>query len=157
MITVAVSITPPAMNSETNVITRLRSLNTENGMIGCSALRSTIRNATKNTTAAMPAPITHGSIQPRGGPCVNTSTAEVHASVASSAPVTSSLSRSWCVSASRVTATQMITMPIGTLIRNASRHETTVSAPPSTSPSTEPEACMAADTANARLRACPTA
>ena len=157
MITVAVSITPPAMNSETNVITRLRLSNTENGMIGCSAVRSTNRKATKNTTAATPAPITHGSIQPRGGPWVNTSTADVQASVASSAPVTSSLSRSWCVSASRVTATQMIRMPIGTLIRNASRHETTVSAPPSTRPSTEPDACMAADTANARLRAWPTA
>ncbi len=30
----------------------------------------------KNTTDAMPAPITHGSTQPRGGPCVNTSTAD---------------------------------------------------------------------------------
>ena len=157
MITVAVSITPPAMNSETNVITRLRLSNTENGTIGCSAVRSTIRNAMKNTTAATPAPITHGSIQPRGGPCVNTSTADVHASVASSAPVTSSFSRSCWVSASRVTATQMMRMPIGTLIRNASRHEMTVSAPPSTRPSTEPDACMAADTANARLRAWPTA
>jgi hypothetical protein len=67
------------------------------------------------------------------------------------------LSRSWFVSANRVTATQMMTMPIGTLIRNASRQDTTVSAPPSTSPSTEPDACMAAETANARLRACPTA
>ena len=50
-----------------------------------------------------------------------------------------------------------MTMPIGTLIRNASRQEITVSAPPSTSPSTEPTPCMAADTAIARLRACPTA
>ncbi len=153
MITVAVSITPPAMNNDTNVMTRLRLSNTENGTIGCSAVRSTSKKATRNTTAAMPAPITHGSTQPRGGPCVNTSTAEVQASVASDAPATSSFSRSWCVSASRVTATQMMRMPIGMLIRNASRHETTVSAPPSTRPSTEPEACMAADTANARLRA----
>ena len=53
----------------------------------------------------------------------------------------------------RVTAIQMMRMPIGMLIRNASRHETTVRAPPSTRPSTDPEACMAADTANARLRA----
>ncbi len=37
------------------------------------------------------------------------------------------------------------------------RHEMTVSAPPSTSPSTDPDACMAADTANAWLRAWPTA
>ena len=53
----------------------------------------------KNTAAATPAPITHGSIQPRGGPWVNTSTAAVQPSVASSAPVMSSLSRSWRVSA----------------------------------------------------------
>ena len=84
---------------------------------------------------------------------MNTSTADVHASVASAAPATSSFSRSWWVSANRVTATQMMAMPIGMLIRNASRHDTTVSAPPSTRPSTDPEACMAADTANARLRA----
>ena len=51
----------------------------------------------------------------------------------------------------------MITMPIGTLIRNASRQEMTVSAPPSTRPSTEPMPCIAADTASARLRAWPTA
>ena len=51
----------------------------------------------------------------------------------------------------------MMTMPIGTLIRNASRQEMTVSAPPSTRPSTEPRPCMAADTAIAWLRACPTA
>jgi len=111
----------------------------------------------KNTMAAMPAPITHGSIQPRAGPCVDTSTAAVQPSVASSAPVTSSLSRSCCVSANRITAIQMMTMPIGTLIRNASRQETTVRAPPSTRPSTDPDTCMAAETANARLRAWPTA
>ena len=46
-----------------------------------------------------------------------------------------------------------MTMPIGTLIRNASRQEITVNRPPSTSPSTEPMPCMAADTAIARLRA----
>jgi hypothetical protein len=68
MVTVAVSITPPAMNSEANVITRPLLSNTENGMIGCSAVRSTIRKAMRNTTVATPAPITHGSIQPRGGP-----------------------------------------------------------------------------------------
>jgi hypothetical protein len=51
----------------------------------------------------------------------------------------------------------MITMPIGTLIRNASRQEITVSRPPSTSPSTEPMPCIAADTAIALLRAVPTA
>ena len=48
----------------------------------------------KKTADAIPAPITHGSTQPRGGPCVNTSTAEVQPSVASMAPVTSSFSRS---------------------------------------------------------------
>ena len=36
------------------------------------------------------------------GAGVKTSTADVHPSVASSAPVTSSLSRSWCVSAIRI-------------------------------------------------------
>ena len=76
------------------VITRLRSLNTENGTSGFSAVRSANRNAMKNTTAATAAPITHGSIQPRGGPWVNTSTADVQPRVASSAPVMSSLSRS---------------------------------------------------------------
>ena len=105
----------------------------------------------------MAAPITHGSIQPRGGPWVNTSTAEVHPSVASSAPVTSSLSRSWWVSAIRITAITMMTIPIGTLIRNANRQEMTVSRPPSTRPSTEPMACIPADTAIAWFRACPTA
>ena len=77
-----------------NVITRLRLSNTENGTSGLSAVRSTSRKATKKTTAATPAPITHGSTQPRGGPWVNTSTADVQPSVASSAPVMSSLSRS---------------------------------------------------------------
>ena len=77
-----------------NVITRLRLSNTENGTSGFSAVRSTMRKATKNTTAATPAPITHGSTHARGGPCVNTSTAAVQPRVASSAPVTSSLSRS---------------------------------------------------------------
>jgi hypothetical protein len=43
----------------------------------------------------------------------------------------------------------MMTMPIGTLIRNASRQEMTVSRPPSTRPSTEPVACIPADTAMA--------
>ena len=41
----------------------------------------------------------------------------------------------------------MMTMPIGTLIRNANRQEITVSTPPSTRPSTDPMACIAADTA----------
>ena len=140
-----------------NVITRLRLSNTENGTSGFSAVRSTNRNATKKTIAAMAAPITHGSTQPRGGPWVKTSTADVHPRVASSAPVMSSLSRSWCVSAIRSTAMTMMTMPIGTLIRNASRQEMTVSSPPSTSPSTDPMACIPADTAMAWLRACPTA
>ena len=75
IITVSVSITPPARNSETNVITRLRLSNTENGTSGFSAVRSTSRNATKNTTAATPAPITHGSTQAARRPRVNTSTA----------------------------------------------------------------------------------
>ena len=75
-------------------MTRLRLSNTENGTSGLSAARSTNRKATKKTTEAMAAPITQGSTQPRGGPWVNTSTADVHPSVASSAPVTSSLSRS---------------------------------------------------------------
>ena len=88
------SITPPARNSDTNVITRLVLSNTANGTRGLSALRSTNRNATKNTTTATDAPITHGSTQPRGGPWVKTSTAAVQASVASSAPLMSSLSRS---------------------------------------------------------------
>ena len=136
-----------------NVATRLRLSNTDSGTMGWSAVRSTTRKPTKNSAEAMPAPITNGSPQPRGGPCVNSSTAEVQPRVASSAPVTSSLSRSWWVSASRITAMAMITMPIGTLMRNASRHDTTVSAPPRTRPSTEPVACIAADTASARLRA----
>ena len=51
----------------------------------------------------------------------------------------------------------MMTIPIGRLIRKANRHDTTVSAPPSTRPSTEPTPCMAADIAIARLRAWPTA
>ena len=80
---------------------------------------------------------------------MNTSTADVQPSVASSAPEMSSLSRSCRVSLIRSTATMMITKPIGTLMRNASRHEITVSAPPSTSPSTEPSPCMAAETASA--------
>ena len=88
---------------------------------------------------------------------MNTSTAVVQASVASSAPVTSSRSRSRWVSRSWVSAIAMMTMPIGTLIKNASRHEITVNAPPSTNPSTDPTPCIAADTAMAWLRACPTA
>jgi hypothetical protein len=51
----------------------------------------------------------------------------------------------------------MITMPIGTLMRNARRHEMTVSRPPSTRPITDPMACMPADTAIAWFLACPTA
>ena len=67
------------------------------------------------------------------------------------------MSRSRSVSVTRATATAMMAMPIGMLIRNASRHETTVKAPPSTSPSTEPIPCMAAETAIAWFRARPTA
>ncbi len=48
----------------------------------------------KKIAEATPAPITQGSTQPRGGPWVNTNTADVHPRVASSAPVMSSLSRS---------------------------------------------------------------
>ena len=140
-----------------SVITRLRSLNTENGTSGFSALRSANRNETKKTTAAMAAPTTQGSSQPRGGPWVKTSTADVQPNVARSAPVTSSLRRSWWVSPIRNQAITMMTTPIGTFIRKASRQEMTVSRPPSTKPSTEPVACMPADTAMAWLRACPTA
>ena len=140
-----------------NVITRLRSLNTENGTNGFSAERSTSRNPMKKRTAAMAAPITHGSTQPRGGPWVKTRTAAAHPSVARTAPVMSSLSRSWWVSPMRSTAITTITMPTGTLMRNARRHETTVRSPPRTSPSTDPVACMAADTAMAWLRALPMA
>ncbi len=132
-------------------------MNSESGTSGFSAVRSTTRNPANSSTVATPAPITHGLTQPSGGPCVNTSTAVVQASVASTAPVTSSRSRSRWVSRSWVCAIAMITMPIGTLIRNASRHEITVKAPPSTNPSTEPIPSIAADTAMAWLRACPTA
>ncbi len=96
-----------------NVITRLRSRNSDSGTRGWSALRSTTRNDPSRTTAAAPAPITHGSAQPRGGPWVNTSTPAVQARVASSAPVTSSLSRSWRVSSRRVSAIATMRMPIG--------------------------------------------
>ena len=120
-------------------------------------MRSTRRKPPNNSTVAAAAAKIHGLIQPSGGPCVKISTAVVHASVASTAPVTSSRSRSRCVSRSRVSAIAMMTMPIGTLIRNASRHEITVNAPPSTRPSTEPTPIIPADTAIARLRAWPTA
>ena len=46
-------------------------------------------------------------------------------------------------------------MPIGTLTRKASRQDTSVSAPPTTRPSTEPIPVMAANTAVAALRAGP--
>lgn len=98
--------------------------------------------------AALVAPITQGSVQPRGGPWVNTSTAAVHPRVASSAPVKSSLSRSWRVSSGTGSgAIQMIRTPIGKLMRKASRQLMTVSAPPTTSPITDPRPCMAADMA----------
>ena len=103
----------------------------------------------KNAADAIPAPITHGSTQPRGGPWVKRSTAEVQPRVASSAPEMSSLRRSWWVSESRVAAMAMIAMPIGTFTRNANRHETTVTAPPATKPNTEPRPCIAADHASA--------
>ena len=48
-----------------------------------------------------------------------------------------------------VAAMAMIAMPIGTLMRNANRHEITVTAPPGTRPSTEPRPCIAAEHANA--------
>ena len=155
--TVRLNITPPPRNNDTNVITRLRSLNSDSGTSGLSALRSTMRNAMPSSTAEHPAPITQGSNQPRGGPWVKTSTAAVHASVATSAPVISSLSRSWRVSSSRVSPIQTISTPMGRLIRKASRQEMTVSAPPRTRPSTDPMPCMAADIAIARLRAVPAA
>ena len=66
----------PPGRTETNVITRLRLSNTENGTSGLAAVRSTMRKARKKTAAATPAPITHGSTQARGGPWVNTSTAD---------------------------------------------------------------------------------
>lgn len=48
-----------------------------------------------------------------------------------------------------------MTKPIGTFTRNASRHETSVSAPPTTRPITDPTAVIAANTAVAALRAGP--
>ena len=153
--TVSVSSTPPAMNSEMKVITRFRSLNRDSGTRGWSALRSAMTKPMPRATAATPAPMTNGSVQPRGGPWVNTSTAAVHPRVASSAPVMSSLRRSWRVSSSLVTAIQLISAPIGRLMGKARRQLMTVSAPPMTSPRTEPRPCMAADIAIAWLRACP--
>ena len=44
---------------------------------------------------------------------------------------------------------------MGTLTRNASRHETSVSAPPTTRPITDPTPVIAANTAVAALRAGP--
>ena len=130
-----------------NVATRLRSRNIQSGTSGWSARRSTNRNARPNRTAATPAENTHGSTQPRGGPWVKTITAAPHPRVASRAPVMSIGRRSCRVSSSRVNPIQMISAPIGRLIRKASRQEITVSAPPTTRPSTEPRPCMAADIA----------
>ena len=48
-----------------------------------------------------------------------------------------------------------MTRPIGTLTRNAQRQDTSVSAPPTTSPITDPTPVMAANTAVAMLRAGP--
>ncbi len=78
---------------------------------------------------------------------MKTSTADVHPQGGQQAPVMSSLSRSWCVSPILSHAMTTITTPMGTFMRNANRHEMTVSNPPSTRPITEPMACMPAETA----------
>ena len=96
-----------------------------------------------------------GEAQPASGPIENANTAAVQPIVASSAPAASSLSRSRLVSRSVVRARWIITRPIGTLMRKAQRHDTSVSAPPTISPITEPTPVIAAKIAVAALRAGP--
>ncbi len=67
----------------------------------------------------------------------------------------SSFSRSRWVSRSVLRARWIISSPIGTLIRNAHRQDTSVSAPPTIRPITEPIPVIAANIAVAALRAGP--
>ena len=71
------------------------------------------------------------------------------------APAASSFSRSRWVSRSVLRARWIISSPIGTLIRNAQRHDTSVSAPPTIRPMTDPMPVIAAKIAVAALRAGP--
>ncbi len=96
-----------------------------------------------------------GDSQPCSGPIENPNTAAVQPSVARIAPVASSFSRSRWVSRSVVRARWIISSPIGTLIRNAHRQDTSVSAPPTIRPITEPTPVIAANIAVAALRAGP--
>ena len=98
------NITPPARKTAAKVATRLRSLNRSNGTTGFSAVRSTIRNAMKNTAAASSEPMVTGSSQPFSGPWVNPKTAAVQPSVARIAPAASNFNRSLWVSRSVVRA-----------------------------------------------------
>ncbi len=87
-----------------NVASRLRSENRLNGTIGFSAVRSTTRNATKAVMATRPGPIVVADSQPFSGPIDKPKTAAVQINVASTAPVASSLVRSFWVSDSMVRA-----------------------------------------------------
>ena len=157
IITVSVSITPPARNSETNVITRLRLSNTENGTIGCSAVRSTIRKAMKKIAEATPAPITHG-IDPAARRALGEHEHRRRASQRRQQRPGDVQLEPFMVCFGQPHDGDGDD-------HDADRHVDqkrqppgeTVSAPPSTSPSTEPMPCIAADTAKARLRGWPTA
>ena len=103
----------------------------------------------------MPEPRVTADNQPCSGPIEKPKTAAVQPRVAKMAPVASSFSRSRWVSRSVLRARWIITRPIGTFTRNAHRHDTSVSAPPTTRPITEPTPVIAANTAVAALRAGP--
>ena len=149
------NITPPTRNLAAKMASRLRSKNKLNGTMGFSAVRSTTANATKAASATRPEPIVVADSQPFSGPIEQPKTAAVKINVASTAPVASSFIRSFWVSRSEVRARKSVSSPIGTLTKNASRHDTSVSTPPTTRPITAPTPAAAPDTAAAALRSGP--
>ena len=82
--------------------------------------------------------------QPSSGPSLMPNTSDVAPNVPSTAPRTSSASRSPTVSFSAKTARTTISSPIGTLMRKIQRHDTSVSAPPTMSPVIDPMPVIAA-------------
>ena len=82
-------------------------------------------------------------------------TAAVQANVASTPPLASSFIRSFSVSRSAERARQITISPIGTFTKNASRHDISVSAPPTTMPTIDPTLTIVPNTTIAVLRAGP--
>lgn len=133
----------PASTIAPKAATRLGLANTVNGRIGLAARCSTITNATSSTAAATAGMMTIGRPQPLG-PSLTANTAAVTPNVASIAPGTSSPDRGPSDSRRHTTAPTATSIPIGTLIRKTSRHDSSVSTPPATSPATDPTPLRAA-------------